>query len=49
MNCQVTSFRNNNSLCNSNCSLSVGWFNAIIDASMIVLAWLLAGADNKIF
>ena len=49
MNCQVTSFRNNNNLCDSTCSLNVRQFYVIIDPFLIFLMWLVAGADNKIF
>ena len=49
MNCQATPFQNNNNLCHSTCSSSVGQFNVIIDTSVIFLTWLLAGAGSKIF
>ena len=46
MYCQVTLFRNDN-LCDLTCFLSVGRLNAVNDASMIFLMWLLARTDNK--
>ena len=49
MNCQVTPFRNKNNLCDSTSSLSVGRFNVIVDASMIFLTIILAGAYIKVF
>ena len=41
MNSQKTPFQNDNNLCDSTCSLSVGQFNVVIDASMIFLTSLL--------
>ena len=41
-------FHNNNNPCYSTCSLSIGQFSPIIDASTIFLKWLIAGADNQV-
>ena len=41
----MTPFQNSKNLFNSTCNSNVGRFNAIIEASMIFLMWLL---DNKI-